>query len=348
MSNELVFITGGTGHIGFKTLVIALQAGYKVRAAVRSEAKRDSILATKSIKDLNPGTNLTFVIVPDLTVEGAYDEAVKGATYIIHIASPIVLKGEILPENYHSTLIVPAINATVSILKAANKTTGVKRVVITSSIVAIIHAKYMFEMETPLGSVWRDTDRIEMPQAPYPSDFHAYNAGKIAALAATEDFVRNNKTSFDIVNIGPSFVAGKDELITDAKDIALGTNGPIAAIMLGNKASGPLPSTTVHVDDVAFMHVKALDSSIPAAFYIADSEGYAGTQWGHAARIIAEAFPKAVAKGVVSKDGLQPTMWNRVDASLAEKTFGFKFAGYDKQVQSVVGHYLELIGEKAE
>jgi nucleoside-diphosphate-sugar epimerase len=166
MSNKLVFITGGTGHIGFKTLVLALQAGYKVRAAVCSVAKKDNILTSKSIEELNPGADLTFVIIPDLTVEGAYDEAVIGATYIIYLASPIVLKGEILPENLQSALITPAISATISILKAANKTTGVQRIVITSSIVAIIHAKYFFEIDTPEGSVWKDTDRIDIPQGP--------------------------------------------------------------------------------------------------------------------------------------------------------------------------------------
>jgi hypothetical protein len=30
MTNDLVFITGGTGHIGFRTLVIALQLSYSV------------------------------------------------------------------------------------------------------------------------------------------------------------------------------------------------------------------------------------------------------------------------------------------------------------------------------
>jgi uncharacterized protein YbjT (DUF2867 family) len=39
MSNDLVLITGGTGFIGFKIIVTALQAGYSVRAAVRSDAK---------------------------------------------------------------------------------------------------------------------------------------------------------------------------------------------------------------------------------------------------------------------------------------------------------------------
>ena len=66
------------------------------------------------------------------------DEAVKDVSYIIHIASPIVLKGEIAPENYEKELVEPAISATISILNAASKTTGVKRVVITSSVVALI------------------------------------------------------------------------------------------------------------------------------------------------------------------------------------------------------------------
>lgn len=348
MSNKLVFITGGTGHIGFKTLVLALRAGHKVRAAVRSVAKKDSILSSESIKELNPGADLTFVVIPDLTVEGAYDEAVIGATYIIHLASPIVLKGEILPENFQSALITPAVSATVSILKAANKTTGVQRIVITSSIVAIIHAKYFFEIDTPEGSVWKDTDRIYIPQGPFPTDFHAYNASKIAALAATEDFMKNNKTSFDVVNIAPSFVAGRDELITKPADIAIGTNAPVAAIALGNISTNFLSGASVHVDDVAFIHVKALDPSVPAALYIANSEGYAGTVWQNATRIIAEIFPKAVAKNLLSREGKQPTLRTRIDASLAEQTFGLKFMGFDEQVKSVVQHYLQLLGEKAE
>jgi hypothetical protein len=96
-------------------------------------------------------------------------------------------------------------------------------------------------------------------------------------LAATKDFVKNNKTSFDIVNIAPSFVAGRDELITKPADIAVGTNAPVAAIVLGNKSTNLLSGASVHVDDVAFMHVKALDPSIPVALYIANGEGYAGT-----------------------------------------------------------------------
>lgn len=249
MAESLVFITGATGHIGFKTLVEALQAGYNVRAAVRSESKKSQILSAPSIKTLNPGPKLSFVIVPDLTAEGAYDEAVKGVTYILHLASPIVMKGEIKPENYQTELIEPAVAGTVSVLKAAAKTTGIKRVVITSSIVAIIAAKWFFEEDAPEGMVFDRDSRTPFESGPYPTDFHAYNASKVAALEATDAFVRDQKPDFDIVNIDPSFVVGKNELITDVKDITLGTNGAALGVALGNKLPYPVFGASVHVDD---------------------------------------------------------------------------------------------------
>jgi len=86
---NIVFITGGSGHIGSRVIVDALQAGYSVRAAVRSQEKANKVLSIPSIRAINPGNKLEFVIVPDLLVDGAYDEAIKGATYVVHVASPI-------------------------------------------------------------------------------------------------------------------------------------------------------------------------------------------------------------------------------------------------------------------
>jgi len=49
---------------------------------------------------------------------------VKGVKCIIRIASPIVLKAEVKPENFQKEFINPAVSATTNILKAAAKTTG--------------------------------------------------------------------------------------------------------------------------------------------------------------------------------------------------------------------------------
>lgn len=344
----LVLITGGTGHIGFKTLVTALKAGYRVRAAVRSESKKEEILSAPSIKELNPADKLTFVIVPNLMADGAYDEAIKGVNYILHIASPIVLKGEIKPEDYETTLVEPAVAGTVQILKAAVGSPGVKRVVITSSVVAIVPAKYMFETDVPEGLVFDHKSRLPSPSGPYPSDFHAYNAGKIAALQATEAFVRDQKPTFEVTNIHPGFVIGKNELVKDAKDITVGTNVVAMAPVLGAKSETPIVGSSVHVDDVAYMHVKALDPTVPAGSYIGHSDDYAGTVWQNATAITAEHFPKAVAKGILPNNGVQPTRKLRVNARTTEEVMQMKFLSYEEQVKSVVRHFLELKGEKPE
>lgn len=373
MTHSLVLITGATGHIGFKTLVVALQAGYSVRAAVRSEAKQEQVLAAPSIKALNPGSELTFVIIPDLTVEGAYYEAVKGVKYIIHIASPIVLKGEVKPENFQKELIDPAVSATTSILKAAAKTTVIKRIVITSSVVALIDSKYILDETAPEGVVFDHNSRTTLQAPPYPTDFHAYNASKVAALEATDTFIWDEKPAFDIVNISPSFVVGKNELITDAKEATLGTNVTALGVVLGNRLPYPIFGNSVHVDDglyshslhfaglllgvkpehsiaklltspvVAFMQVKALDPKVPAGTYIANSDG---TVWQDATKIVAESFPETVTKGVLPNNGVHDTRPAKIDAKRSEEVFGFKFKTYKDQVKSIVSHYLELLGEK--
>ena len=121
--------------------------------------------------------------------------------------------------------------------------------VITSSIVAIIAAKWFFEEEVPEGVVFNHDSRTPFVVGPYPSDFHAYNASKVAALEATNSFILGNKPSFKVININPSFVVGKNELITDVKDIMLGTNSTTLGALLGNKLSFPVFGASVHVDD---------------------------------------------------------------------------------------------------
>lgn len=89
MPGDRVLITGATGHIGFRTLRYALDNGYTVKAAVRSEQKAETVRSNPALRAYKNSSQLSFVIVPDLTVEGAYDTAVNGVKYIVHIASPL-------------------------------------------------------------------------------------------------------------------------------------------------------------------------------------------------------------------------------------------------------------------
>lgn len=114
------------------TRCCVVSRGFKVRAAVRNENK--SAYLRELFKDHSE--NLEFAIIEDITVPGAFDEAVKGVNGIIHSASPLVLSnGDALVDP--NVLIGPAVHGTVGILKSgAQNSSTVERVVITSSVTA--------------------------------------------------------------------------------------------------------------------------------------------------------------------------------------------------------------------
>ncbi|KAK9481729.1 reductase [Lipomyces starkeyi] len=179
-------------------------------------------------------------------------------------------------------------------------------------------------------------------EGPYPTEFHAYSASKIAALKVSEDFMAKNKPDFDLVNICPSMVIGRDELVTDPRQITSGTNAAVMGMVLGNKTEYPYVGASVHLEDIAFMYVKALDQKVPAGTYIGNSEGATGTVWQDATSIVASAYPKALKKCTVPNDGVHSTRTMQLQVSKSEKVFGLKFRSYEEQVRSVVSHYFEL------
>jgi nucleoside-diphosphate-sugar epimerase len=347
VSGDLVLITGGTGFIGIKTIHLALKAGYSVRAAVRSQAKAVGILATPSVKAINPGSRLTFAVVPDILADNAYDDAVKGVKYILHIASPTIKGETISPEQYESHMIIPALKGTTSILESAYKTSGVKRVVITSSEVAIIPWEEFISKE--VDTIFDDKYETPFPAGPYHHIFEAYSASKVRALVATKEFVVEKKPVWDVINIMPSFVIGDNELVTKPEGLLEGTNAAALAQTLGRESGwGPTPSTSVHVHDVAWVHVESLKSTTAGnQNFLLAAEGEKGTKWEEAIGIVNRNFPQAVKKGVLPNNGIAVTKRTQVDASRTEKVFGFKFLSYEEQVKSVVKQYLELSGEVA-
>jgi nucleoside-diphosphate-sugar epimerase len=135
MSQSLVFITGATGFIGSHVVVQILEAGYKVRLSVRKESQIDGVKKLFS-KHIN---KVDFVVIPDLSVSGAFDSALKDVEYVLHIASPMPGKGNDFKKEY----LYPAVNGTTSVLDAAKGFSAIKRVVIVSSLLALIPLEAM-------------------------------------------------------------------------------------------------------------------------------------------------------------------------------------------------------------
>ena len=345
MSGSLVLVTGASGHMGFRVVVNALTAGYHVRAVVRSQARANDILGSESIKKLNPGSALTFVIVPDILATSAYDSAVKDVKYIIHTASPLADPSDDLKK----TIIEPAIKGTLNILEAAAKAPSVKRLVITSSVIAVVPWGDFIAVEA--DRIYTADDVVEDSEVggPYGHHFEAYAASKVKALNATKRFMKAERRHFDVNNVMPGFFIGKSELVTESRLSydGHGTNKTAFAPIMGYKSPMANPGTMVHVDDIAKVHVLALGESIKGGQNFGmQTGGIDGDLWDDSIKFAKKHYPKEVEAGILPANGSQPTKRLRFDTSATEKILGIKFRSYEEAVVSVIDGYLELLAKE--
>lgn len=335
MSDKLVLVTGATGMVGFRVLVYVLKAGYFVRTATRSQESYERIAKLAPISEYR--SQLSNIIVPDITVPGAYDEAVKGVDYVIHVASPI--NEGTSKEDFEISIVKPAVQGTVGMLEAAAKEPSVKRIVITSSIAAITsNTTHSDEALT------EETRSIETTR-PLTTTQDAYIMSKHEAFEATKRFVEERKPAFDVINILPVFVIGRDDTVTEASRITKGTNGIVMAPLLGHPRPA-LSGIMVHIDDVAEMHLRSLDPNIKGGQdFLAVSEDGNIVQWTDSFDIVKKRYPKAVEARIfkfADAEGAK-TLHIPVSNKKAREILGVKFKPFEEQVTSVVEHYLELL-----
>ena len=254
-----------------------------------------------------------------------------------------------------------AVAATHNMLSAAAKSPGVKRVVITSSVTASMEMKEFesgkFSKEFKrmrvhsnsklllISILADDTLKHYDLEAPFPYPFAAYVASKALTLADAEKFVVNEKPRFDIVHILPTLILGENPLAKTVTELNTNSNGPILNMLLGNP-SFPVLASCVHVDDVAKLHLLALNPRIPGGRYLATAEDPTGGVTD-AFAIVKKYFPEAAQKVFVAKPRADfVSMPMKVHTSKTVEAFEFEFQGYEEQVKSLVGNYLSLLSNE--
>ncbi|KAK0255810.1 hypothetical protein LTR02_017719 [Friedmanniomyces endolithicus] len=342
--DDVVLVTGGTGFIGFRTLRYALEEGYTVRAAVRSEAKAETIRRNStlsSIKDLS--SKLSFTIVPDFLADGAFDEAVKGVKYVLHVASPLTT-GFTVTDDLEAGIIKPAVQGTLGLFESAKKESSVKRIVVTSSMVAIPPIAVLIGQQAS-EHVFSPKDRAHDVPGPYPAVIVAYVQSKIAALKEGEAWVEKHKPQFDVIHIHPSYVGGRNDLAQTVEELCTGTNPIFLESVLGKDSDeypGPRVANYIDVDDVAKAHVLSLSEKVAGGqSFLLTNEG-GDMKWNDAQAIAKKHFPDAVKSGLLPNDfAEQQFMVLHCDISKTEETFG-KIKSYEETIKALVGQYLEL------
>ena len=179
---------------------------------------------------------------------------------------------------------------------------------------------------------------------PYGNPLHAYAASKNLAYNASLRFMAEKKPQFGLVNVMPAFVAGKNELAKTRKAVNGGTNALFLNVLLGVQNPDGLWSLTCHVDDVARVHVQALNEGLVkdgANLGVVYNGLDGGSTWDDAIEIVKKHFPEEVKKGVFPLGGTQGSNPLKFDASETEKILGFKFKDFEEQVVSVAKAYVE-------
>lgn len=182
----------------------------------------------------------------DLLAPGSFDDAVVGAGVVIHTASPFVI-GE--PKDPYRDLINPAVEGTRNVLKAVDKADSVKKVVLTSSVVAIYGDAR--DLEAVPGGTFTEEDWNTTSSA----DHQAYSYSKTLAEKAAWE-MNEAQTRWQLAVINPGFVLGPSKTSrTDSESIKLITDMLQGRFKIG--APALWFGGVVDVRDVAKAHVEA-------------------------------------------------------------------------------------------
>ncbi|KAI7199558.1 NAD(P)-binding protein [Hortaea werneckii] len=284
MNTARIFLTGATGFIGSYVLQNCLKASYKVRVSVR---KAEQVQALKDQFASHAG-ELDYVVIPDISKPEAFGNALSDVDYVLHIASPMPGKGDDFKTDY----LRPSVDGTQAILSAARASSNVKRVIITSSILANIplgevNAKDVHVKEGDGLNIKVDPD-MEFPEG-MAGDGLKYQASKILAHQAARAMIEKDKPAFPVITIHPTFVLGPTLLERSGKDIS-GINAWFWSSMGADSA--PFPPALVDVRDIAEAHVRAIHAPVdkPMTEILIDGQVTGG--WDTVADLVEKKYPQ--------------------------------------------------------
>ena len=239
--NKKVLLTGISGYIGNHCAVELLKNGYSVRGSLRNISKSEKIINAIK-KEVNPKDNLEFCELNLLNDKG-WDDAAKGCDFVMHVASPFI---NIEPKD-ENEYIRPAVDGTMRALKAA-KSAGIKRVVLTSSMVSMLgNADKSIDIDS---GTWTNIKG---------KNVSAYSKSKTLAEQAAWDFIKdqtdNNKMELAVVNPGPVFGPSL------SGDLSGASMSMFTQMVQGKMPMVPQASINMSdVRDIAKIHVLALEN----------------------------------------------------------------------------------------
>lgn len=319
-----VFVTGGNGFLGSRTVHELIRKGHRVRCLLRKQS------------DVRRIRSLPYeAVYGDIRDSESLKIATRGCDAVVHLAGvssweQIRKQAEALDE-----IIV---GGTSNVLDAAIEN-DVSRVVVISTSAAVNGSKR--------PRVFNEKSRYELSK----SDLK-YSVSKNKMETLVKSYVK--KTGLDVVTVNPCEVYGPDdvEMITAGNLVEFLKNSP-ALVCEGGTA-------VAHVDDVAKGIVLALEKGRKGERYILGGENLTITQMAKIVRKVGKksdqvvTLPNVVVTHLckaMARLGLNPplamdvldyaTMYWFMDSSKAAKELGFKARSAEDTFRDVVGWLID-------
>ena len=242
---KTVLVTGGSGFIATHCIIKLTAAGFNVRSTVRDLGRTNKLnqVISDGLQEYEGQSELAIDWkVANLTESEGWKEAMEGCDYVLHVASPVMMEN---PKD-ENELITPALEGTKNVLRAAS-VAGVKRVVVTSSVAAILYGRddeidedFSFNEEH-----WTDVNH---------KNTSAYAKSKTLAEKAAWEFIEKDSSGMELSVVNPAMVFGP------VLEEDYGTSvGVILEMMSGNYPMVPnMDMGIVDVRDVADLQLLAM------------------------------------------------------------------------------------------
>ncbi|WP_405221205.1 SDR family oxidoreductase [Lentisalinibacter sediminis] len=239
-SDRTILVTGASGFIAMHCILQLLQAGFRVRGTLRSPSRETALRGTFA-KHVDADDRLSFFTANLMDDEG-WSEAIAGCDAVLHVASPLPRT----PPKHEDDLIVPAREGVLRVLRFSSEL-GVRRVVMTSSVAAVL---YGHERD---GSKVYDESSWSIPE----KTAGAYEKSKTLAERAAWEFMESlpEDNALELVALNPGLVLGP------ILDEDYGTSGEAVRKLMRRDLPGcpPIGYAPVDVRDVADAHLRAMD-----------------------------------------------------------------------------------------
>lgn len=238
-----ILVTGGTGYLASWIIKQLLDEGLSVHTTVRQKKHKSKYQHLLDSAKQSPGKLKVFEA--DLLIDHSFQEAMTDCELVIHTASPFKITGI---KNADKELVQPALQGTRNVLFSATDSDSVKRIVLTSSIVAMVGDTIDIQNlnhGVMTEKSWNTTSSVNHQPYPYSKTLAEKEAWRIAS----------EQNRWDLVVINPGFILGPSlSKRTDSTSISLMRQ------LLSGKFKMGVPDgdqAVVDVRDVAKAHILA-------------------------------------------------------------------------------------------